>query len=153
LGRLAAGTGFALVLLLPQPPALAGGKGTLVLKTESGPHSFAVEVATNDQERALGLMFRRSLAADAGMLFLYDRPQPLAMWMKNTYISLDMVFIGAGGAVHRIESHTEPFSTAIISSDGNVRGVLELNAGAAEAIGLKAGDEIDYPGLATPSAP
>jgi uncharacterized protein len=147
LGRLAAGAGFALVLLLPPHPSLALSTSTLTLKTQSGPHPFTVEVATTDQERALGLMFRRNLAADAGMLFLYDRPQPLSMWMRNTYLSLDMIFIGADGRVQHIESRTEPFSTALISSEGAVRGVLEVNAGTAETIGLRAGDEVIYPGL------
>jgi uncharacterized membrane protein (UPF0127 family) len=64
-----------------------------VLKTETGDHSFDIEVATTDQDRALGLMFRRSLPENAGMLFLYDPPQPAAMWMKNTLIPLDIVFI------------------------------------------------------------
>ncbi len=118
-----------------------------MLKTESGPHSFTIELAATPQEKALGLMYRRSLPADAGMLFLYDSPQPLTMWMRNTLISLDMVFIGADLRVHRIETHTEPFSTDIISSDGEVKAVLELNAGTAAAIGLKVGDEVDFPPL------
>ncbi len=75
-------------------------------------------MATTDQERALGLMFRRSLPENAGMLFLYDPPQPAAMWMKNTLIPLDMVFISADGKVHRIEQNTEPFSTTLIPSEG-----------------------------------
>jgi len=145
-GRLAAGASLALTLFL-SPGAIAAGNGTLVLKTDSGPHSFTIELATTPAERALGLMYRRTLPVDAGMLFLYDKPQPLTMWMRNTFIPLDMVFIGADGKVHRIESRTEPFSTQIISSEGNVRGVLELNAGAAVSIGLKAGDEVVYPGL------
>jgi uncharacterized membrane protein (UPF0127 family) len=145
-GRLAAGASVALTLLL-SPGAIAAGNGTLVLKTDSGPHSFTIELATTPAERALGLMYRRTLPADAGMLFLYEKPQPLTMWMRNTFIPLDMVFIGADGKVHRIESRTEPFSTQLISSEGNVQGVLELNAGAAASIGLKAGDEVVYPGL------
>lgn len=145
-GRLAAGAGLALTLLLP-PGAIAAGNGTLVLKTDSGPHSFAIELATTPGERALGLMYRRALPAEGGMLFLYERPQPIEMWMRNTIIPLDMIFIGTDGNVHRIESHTEPFSTQLISSEGAVRGVLEVNAGTAEAIGLKAGDAVVYPGL------
>ncbi len=145
-GRLATGASLALTLFL-SPGAIAAGNGTLVLKTDSGPHSFTIELATTPAERALGLMYRRTLPVDAGMLFLYDKPQPLTMWMRNTFIPLDMVFIGADGKVHRIESRTEPFSTQIISSEGNVQGVLELNAGAAASIGLKAGDEVVYPGL------
>ena len=119
----------------------------LVFKTETGEHSFAIEVMTTNGERAKGLMFRRSLPAKSGMLFVYDRPQAATMWMKNTYIPLDMVFIAEGGAVHRIEANTEPFSTALISSEGDIIAVLELNAGEAARIGLKRGDRAIYPGL------
>lgn len=118
-----------------------------MLKTDTGDHSFDVEVMTTFQERARGLMFRRSLPEKSGMLFLYDRPEPAAMWMKNTFIPLDMVFIAPGGTVHRIEKNTEPFSTDTISSDGSIIAVLELNAGAADRIGLKLGDRVIYPGL------
>lgn len=135
------------MLLLPPPGAIAAGNGTLVLKTDSGPHSFNIEIATTNGERALGLMYRRELPEDAGMLFLYDPPQPITMWMRNTILPLDMIFISTDGKVHRIESHTEPFSTEVISSDGTVQGVLEVNAGAAAKIGLKAGDEVAFPGL------
>jgi uncharacterized protein len=133
--------------MLLAPAAVAGGKGTLVFKTETGEHSFDIEVMTTDGERAKGLMFRRALPEKSGMLFVYDRPQAASMWMKNTFIPLDMVFIAEGGAVHRIEANTEPFSTAIISSEGDIIAVLELNAGAAARIGLKRGDRAIYPGL------
>lgn len=92
-------------------------------------------------------MFRRSLADNAGMLFLYDRPQPVTMWMRNTYISLDMVFIAEGGRVHRIERATEPFSERVIDSGGNVVAVLELKAGTADRIGLAPGDRVRSPSL------
>jgi uncharacterized membrane protein (UPF0127 family) len=118
-----------------------------VLETQSGKHSFKIEVATTDAERQLGLMFRRSLPQNGGMLFLYPEARPVAMWMKNTIIPLDMVFIDAFGRVHRIETHTEPFSTTPIPSEGAVQAILELNAGTADAIGLKTGDKVIYPGL------
>ena len=133
--------------ILAQASGFAAGTGTLVLKTDSGDHSFNIEVATTDRERALGLMFRRSLPENAGMLFLYDQAQPAAMWMKNTLIPLDMVFISADGKVHRIEQNAEPFSTSLIPSEGPVVGVLELNGGEAAKIGLKRGDKVLYPGL------
>ena len=82
---------------------IAAGTGTLVLKTATGDHAFNIEVMASDQERALGLMFRRSLPENSGMLFIYDPPQPATMWMKNTLIPLDMVFISADARVHRIE--------------------------------------------------
>jgi uncharacterized membrane protein (UPF0127 family) len=121
-------------LLLPLPGGIAAETATLVLHTDTGPHSFNIEIAKTPSEKILGLMYRRSLPADAGMLFLYDRPQPVTFWMRNTYIPLDMVFIGADGRVQRIESHTEPFSLAAISSDGDVESVLELNAGTADYV-------------------
>ena len=107
-------------MLLTEAGAFAGGKGTIVIKTETGEHSFDIEVMTTGGERAKGLMFRRSMPDRSGMLFLYDRPQGAAMWMKNTFIPLDMVFIAEGGTVHRIETNTEPFSTAPISSEGDI---------------------------------
>ena len=133
--------------MFTQASGFAAGTGTLVLKTDSGDHNFNIEVATTDQERALGLMFRRSLPENGGMLFLYDQPQPAAMWMKNTLIPLDMVFISPEGKVHRIEANAEPFSTAVIPSEGDIVGVLELKGGEAGRIGLKRGDKVLYPGL------
>jgi uncharacterized protein len=142
-----------LALLMPWDGGLAASTETLVLKTATGDYNFTIEVATTDQERALGLMFRRSLPENGGMLFIYDPPQPATMWMKNTLIPLDMVFISAEGKVHRIESDTEPFSTAVIPSEGDVVGVLELNAGEADKIGLKRGDKVIYPGLGDKGTP
>jgi hypothetical protein len=127
---------------------IAAGTGTLVLKTATGDHAFNIEVMASDQERALGLMFRRSLPENSGMLFIYDPPQPATMWMKNTLIPLDMVFISADARVYRIESNAEPFSETLIPSDGDVVGVLELNGGEAGKIGLRRGDKVIYPGLA-----
>ena len=129
---------LALALLAPAI-GFATGTGTLVLKTATGDHNFTIEVATTQQEQALGLMFRRSLPENAGMLFLYDPPQPAAMWMKNTLIPLDMVFIAPDGRVLRIESNAEPFSTTVIPSEGDISAVLELNGGEADKIGLKPG--------------
>jgi len=116
-------------------------KDVLKLVTASGTHTFQIEVAETATEKARGLMFRRSLADDAGMLFPYEPPQEATMWMRNTYISLDMVFIRKDGVVHRVETNTEPFSEAVIASNGDVAAVLELKAGTARRIGLKAGDK------------
>jgi uncharacterized membrane protein (UPF0127 family) len=119
-----------------------------VLHTAKGDFPFNIEIAETDQERARGLMFRQSLAPDAGMLFDFFTERPVTFWMQNTLIPLDMVFISADGTVHRIESNAEPFSTTIIPSEGPVIGVLELNGGEAAKIGLKPGDKVLYPGLA-----
>lgn len=127
--------------------AIAAETSTLVLKTETGEYPYTVELATTDIERARGLMFRRVLPETHGMLFVYDQPREIGMWMRNTYIPLDMVFIDARSRVHRIETHTEPFSTTLIPSEGPVAAVLELNAGETEKIGLRPGDEVIHPAL------
>lgn len=119
-------------------------KDVLKLITASGEHVFDVELASTPAQKARGLMFRRSLADNAGMIFPYEPPQEATMWMKNTYISLDMVFIRADGVVHRVEAGTEPFSETVISSNGDVAAVLELKAGMAQRIGLKPGDKVVY---------
>ena len=104
-----------------------------------------VEVATDPKEKALGLMFRTHLADDKGMLFPYDAPRELSMWMHNTYIPLDMLFIRPDGVIHRIEVRAEPMSDRVIESDGPVSAVLELAGGAAERLGIKAGDRVRHP--------
>ncbi len=117
----------------------------LTLITTKGEHSLKIERAVTPESQALGLMYRTELAPDSGMLFVHDKPRDVAMWMKNTYIPLDMVFLNADGTVHRIEHKTEPHSEAMISSNGPVAAVLEIAGGAAERYGLKAGDKVRHP--------
>lgn len=128
----------------PGAPAAAA---TEPLEIVSGDrrHRFAVEVMRTPESRARGLMFRRSMPEDAGMLFDFERDQLVAMWMKNTYLPLDMVFIFADGRIHRIEARTEPESERTISSGVAVRSVLEINAGVAAKLGLKPGDRVIHP--------
>ena len=118
---------------------------TLKIITATGTHLFQIEIAETIEEKSRGLMFRRSLADDAGMLFPYLPAQEITMWMKNTYISLDMVFIREDGVVHGVATGTEPFSEAVIASKGDVTGVLEIRAGIAAKIGLKPGDKVVHP--------
>lgn len=114
----------------------------LVIFSGANTHSFTVELADEPDERRQGLMFRRSMEADHGMLFLHDRPQRAAMWMKNTYISLDILFIQQDGVIVNIARDTEPGSLSQIASKGRVIGVLELNAGTSERLGIKPGDQV-----------
>lgn len=116
----------------------------LTVVTSSGRHVFQVEVMRTPDERAKGLMFRRFMPADRGMLFDFQRTEPVAMWMQNTYISLDMVFIRSDGTVARVAERAEPLSTRTIPSGEPVLSVLEVNAGIAEKIGLKAGDRVEH---------
>jgi uncharacterized protein len=137
---------FLAVLLAFVPPALAqeATLEPLEIATSTGPHSFSVEVMRTDEQRARGLMNRRFMAQDRGMLFDFKREEPVAMWMKNTYLSLDMVFIDKSGKVVNIAENTEPLSERIIPSAGPVLAVLELNAGTARRIGLKPGDRLRH---------
>ncbi len=108
------------------------------------PVQFTVERAEMDQEKALGLMFRTELKDSEGMLFNYGRSFEVTMWMRNTYIPLDMVFIRADGVIHRIEVRAEPLSERVIASGGDVSAVLEIAGGASERLGIKAGDRVRH---------
>lgn len=120
----------------------------LTIDTAAGPRAFQVELALTPEQQMQGLMFRRQLAADAGMLFIYPQAQEIAMWMKNTMIPLDMLFIGADGKVLRVQERAQPLSLATISSGAPAKAVLELAGGSASRLGLKPGDKVRAPGLA-----
>jgi uncharacterized membrane protein (UPF0127 family) len=134
-----------LVLGLAGMPAPAAEMQTLEIVTSNGVHSFSVEVMANDADRAKGLMYRRELPDGQGMLFDFQRDQEIAMWMKNTYIPLDMIFIQGDGTIRRIAENTTPLSEATIPSRGPVRGVLEVIGGTARRFGIKAGDRVAHP--------
>jgi len=120
--------------------------GSLAIVTEDTRHVFNVELATTQQQRSQGLMFRRDMAADSGMLFDFGaRPIRASMWMKNTYIPLDMLFIKPDGTIESIAERTVPHSLEAISSRGPVRYVLELNGGTAARLGIGAGDRVEFP--------
>ncbi|MEJ2117440.1 MAG: DUF192 domain-containing protein [Alphaproteobacteria bacterium] len=124
--------------------AAAFEKKPLAIITATGRHELTVEVASTSHELQQGLMFRRSLGAGEGMLFIYAKPHEVKMWMKNTYISLDMVFVRENGTVLRVERDTEPFSLRTIESGGPAIAVIELLAGSADRLGIKSGDKVDY---------
>ena len=131
-------------------PALAGAGEELVIESASGPHRFTVEIARTDAERTRGLMFREHLDPDAGMLFLYVEDQPVAMWMRNTLIPLDMLFIARDGRIVKIAERAVPLSETVIGSEGSVAAVLELNGGTAERLGLRRGDRVRYAAFDAP---
>jgi uncharacterized membrane protein (UPF0127 family) len=126
-------------------PACADGLETLQIITASGTHDFQVEVAKDEESRARGLMNRPFMPADRGMLFEFERDEPVAFWMKNTYIPLDMIFISSKGRVTNVVANAEPLSERILPSGPPCVAVLELNGGAAASIGLKVGDAIRHP--------
>jgi len=118
-------------------------ESTLEIETQSGTrHTFRIELAETDPLRQRGLMFRNEMAPDAGMLFTYKRDRVISMWMANTYLPLDMLFIESDGRISRIAESTIPLSRESISSRKRVRGVLELNAGTVRRLGLSVGDRV-----------
>jgi len=133
-----------LLLAGPLPAAAAGPPETLEIVSKSGVHLFAVELATNDEERSRGLMFRKELPDGQGMLFDFVNVQPVSFWMRNTYIPLDMIFIRADGRILRIAENTEPLSERMVPSGGPVRAVLEVIAGTARKLGIAPGDRVAH---------
>jgi uncharacterized membrane protein (UPF0127 family) len=117
----------------------------LTVITANGPHKFTVEVATTPAQMEQGLMFRRSMAADAGMIFDFKTPTQAAMWMKNTFIPLDMLFVDQQGHIVNIHERAVPQSLDTISAAAPVRAVIELNGGTAEHLGIHSGDRIVFP--------
>jgi uncharacterized membrane protein (UPF0127 family) len=137
----------AAALVVGPPAARSAEQQTLEIASKSGVHVFAVELAVTDEERARGLMYRRSVPESYGMLFDFKRDQEVTMWMRNTYVSLDMIFIQGDGRIRRIAENTETESDKIISSGGPVRAVLEVVAGTAKKFGIEAGDRVASPTL------
>lgn len=137
-----------LVLALVVPDARADlqtfDRDDLTIETASGLHRFSVELAVKPAQRAQGLMFRKRLAPEAGMLFLYPAAQRISMWMKNTLIPLDMLFIGNDGRIVGVAERAVPGSMATISSEQPARAVLELNGGTAARLQIKPGDRVLY---------
>jgi uncharacterized membrane protein (UPF0127 family) len=116
----------------------------MVIETESGRHSFATEIADTDPARARGLMFRRHLPANHAMLFIWGAPVEAAMWMKNTFIPLDMLFVAGDGRVVHIAADTTPHSLAVITAGQPVRAVIELAGGTAARLGIKTGSRVRH---------
>jgi hypothetical protein len=134
-----------------EAPATAGlPRSALVVKTATGSHRFQVSIAADAASRERGLMFVRSMPADHGMLFVFDQPQFASFWMKDTYLSLDLVFIADDGRVVNVVPGARPLSLEPIDSAGPVKAVLELVAGAATGIGLQRGDCVRHPAISAP---
>ena len=133
------------VTLCANPAAQAASFQPLEIATKSGVRVFSVEMATTEEEKTTGLMYRKELPDGKGMLFDFSPEQQISMWMKNTYIPLDMIFIRADGRILRIAENTEPLSTRIISSGGLAKGVMEVIAGTAQKYGIQPGDRVAHP--------
>lgn len=137
-----------LLLLMPALPAgaVTFRTGDLIIETAGGgKYRFDVEIAETYPQMTQGLMFRKSMPDDAGMLFLHRRDQVATMWMKNTLIPLDMLFIDRDGRIVGIHEHAKPLSLDTIAAPGPVRAVLELNGGISARLGIREGDRVIHP--------
>lgn len=136
----------AIALVLSAPAALAELEtSSLTIESANGTHAFTVEIADDPEEITTGLMNRESMDADAGMLFDFGQPREAAMWMKNTLIPLDMLFMDPSGKVIAIARQTVPGSLRTVSPGVPVKSVLELNGGRAAELGIEPGDEVVHP--------
>jgi uncharacterized protein len=136
---------LSLVALLPGGRLGAADMQSVEIAAKTGVHAFMVELALTPEEQARGLMFRRSVPEGQGMLFDFKREQELSFWMKNTLVSLDIIFIRADGRILRIAENTEPLSERMIPSFGPARAVLEVAAGTTRKLGIAAGDRVSHP--------
>jgi uncharacterized membrane protein (UPF0127 family) len=121
-----------------------GGTEPLVIVSQSGEHAFDVEVADTLPKQRQGLMYREQLDADSGMLFEYDGPLVASIWMKNTPLPLDIIFVRANGRILKIEHNAQPYKLRSVSSEAPVTAVLELNGGRAEDLGILPGDVVRH---------
>jgi uncharacterized membrane protein (UPF0127 family) len=140
-----AALGFALSGPVPAAKEPALPVTPVTIETGQGRFEFMVEIADTPPAWRQGLQQRRHLAADAGMLFNFREPRPVSMWMKDTLIPLDMIFIDERGAVVNVVENTVPLSTATIASKGPSLAVLEVNAGTAARLGVRPGDRVLHP--------
>jgi len=147
--RAALALGLALLAAPPAPaqepppePLSHFPRETLTIDTGGGARSFRVWVAATEPRRNQGLMFVKALAPDRGMVFTWTTPQVASFWMKNTFIPLDLLFVGPDGRLIRIVENAEPQSLSTITSMGLVIGVIELAGGSAQRLGIRAGDTV-----------
>lgn len=132
-----------------EPPPLGWETSVLTVETPTGAHRFDIEIADDIDEQQRGLMYRTAMAPDAGMLFVYPDQKIITMWMKNTVLPLDMIFIGADGRIVSVLEGAVPYSEAILSSGVPALAVLEVNAGIIKAIGVQPGSRVRHAAFGT----
>jgi uncharacterized protein len=141
---------FMVALVQAAPASIAFEESALTIDAAHDSFEFQVELAVSPEQRSRGLMFRESLDEDRGMLFDFGRPQVASMWMRNTYVPLDMLFIDADGRITQIAANTQPLSDTVVASREPVRAVLELRGGVSAKLGIEPGDRVVHPMFSGP---
>ena len=139
---------FLFILQLPSQTGFARELERLVVETEAGKLDFFVEIADTAKSREIGLMYRKSLPANQGMLFIYDREQQIRFWMRNTPIPLDMIFVSNDGVIKFIHHNAEPYSLTSVGPKQPVRFVLEINGDLSRKLAIKVGDKVQHRAIA-----
>jgi uncharacterized protein len=132
------------------PASITFEESALTIDADDDSFEFQVEMAVSPAQRSQGLMFRESLDEDRGMLFDFGRPQVASMWMRNTYVPLDMLFIDAAGRITQIAANTQPLSDTVVASREPVRAVLELRGGVSAKLGIEPGHRVIHPLFSDP---
>jgi len=127
-----------------EPMRVSVDAQALKIQTASGEKSFGLEIADTDQKRSAGLMYRKDFPADRAMIFVFGEERPVMMWMANTPLPLDMLFVRNDGSIARVAENTVPFSKDTVASGEPVAFVIEVNAGIAAKLGIKAGDTVKH---------
>ena len=144
---------FLFLLVVPSGPAVADCDPSRVdVRGEGGKARFSVEVADTPAERSLGLMHRDAMPKSAGMLFVYERPQPVSFWMRNTLIPLDMIFADASGVVRKMHENAIPLDETGIDGGEGIQFVLEINGGLAKRLGIEPGSMFRHPSIGADAA-
>ena len=151
MGKRRNGTAFGLSIALTAGQVLACSDNTIDLRTGAGVKTYTIEIADTTAERAQGLMFREEMARDHGMYFVYPTGRPVAFWMKNTPLPLDIIYINERGIICSIAANTTPFSEEALPSRCAAQTVLELNAGEAKAAGIRVGAPVRHSAVANPA--
>jgi uncharacterized membrane protein (UPF0127 family) len=138
---------FLGAILTPSLVFAACVEDRVTLRGEWGHAGFSVDVADDANERGIGLMHRSEMSLSAGMLFVYDHPQSVSFWMKNTLIPLDMLFFDERGVLMRVHENAQPGDLTPIPGGGDVQYVLEINGGLARRLGIKPGSELQHPSV------
>ena len=141
-----------MALCLPVAAHAACAPDTVAVRGDFGTVSFKVELAATPQQRAQGLMHRPSMPRFSGMLFIYERPQRLAFWMRNTLIPLDLIFVEPSGQIARIHPNAIPLDETPIEGGQGLTHVLEINGGLSAQLGITAGDQLQHPSFAQATA-
>ena len=150
MGKRRSGVCLGLTAFLVAGQALACASDAIDIRTATGVATYSIEIADDAAERAQGLMFRDSMPRDHGMFFVYPTGRPVAFWMKNTPLPLDIIYINERGVICSIAADTTPYSEEALPSGCAAQTVLELNAGEAKAAGIRVGAPVRHPAVARP---